>query len=137
MKIYCASKTSHAKMWRRLRAEGIPIISTWIDEAEAGQTADLGELWARIHREVVTADRLVIYAEALDFPLKGALIEAGMAMAAGIPVAVVIASDVRIELPSHRPIGSWVRHPGVTVLPTLSDAFHAEIQSRAPMSAFQ
>jgi hypothetical protein len=124
MKIYCASKTSHAPMWQRLRSEGIPLISTWIDEAGAGQTDDLGELWGRIHREVVTADRVVLYAEMLDFPLKGALIEAGMALAAGVPVGLVLASDVRLEVPSCRPIGSWINHPGVTRCETLGDAFN-------------
>jgi len=137
MKIYCASKTSHAPMWQRLRSEGIPLISTWIDEAGAGQTADLGELWVRIQREVITADRLVVYAEMPDFPLKGALIEVGMALTAGVPVALVLASDVSLEQPSCRPIGSWIRHPGVTRCETLGQAFRGPIRDGVPMSAFQ
>lgn len=35
--IYTASKTRHADKWRHLRDEiGLPINSTWIDEAGAG-----------------------------------------------------------------------------------------------------
>jgi hypothetical protein len=45
--IYIASKTVHAARWRDLRAQGLPIISTWIDEAEIGATGDWPDLWHR------------------------------------------------------------------------------------------
>lgn len=123
--IYVASRATErmADMWNGYRANGVPIISTWIDEVEEAATADLGELWARIHREVVSAERFVLYATAACFPLKGALVEAGMAIAAGVPVFVVLAPDVVLEQPSWRPLGSWARHPSVRILPTLVDAF--------------
>lgn len=79
-----------------------------------GATADLSKLWARIVREVTTADRLVLYVEPDDFPLKGALLEVGFALAAGKPVYVV-APGCNFAAPSYRPIGSWIRHPLVTV----------------------
>ena len=55
--------------------------SSWIDEAGAGETEDIADLWARVLREVEACDRLVLYVEADDFPLKGALIEVGAALA--------------------------------------------------------
>ncbi len=123
--VYVASRTHHAELWRRCRDhDGYNIISTWIDEAGQGQTADLGELWQRIHHEVCSAERLVFFVEAGDFPLKGALIEIGMALATGVPVFMVADPDIPLEIPSMRPIGSWMLHPGVRQVGTLYDAFN-------------
>ena len=110
MRVYVASRVRHAPWWRYYRDEcGWDIISTWIDEAGEGQTADMSELWARITDEVRRCDGLLLFAEAADFPLKGALVEAGMAIALGKPVAVVIPDGFDGE--SFQPIGSWIRHP--------------------------
>lgn len=122
--IYVASRASvpeRAAMWRRLRDEGAPIVSTWIDEAGEGETADLSELWERVAREVRSAAALVLYAERDDFPLKGAYIEVGMALALGRPVYVVL-PGVELESRSCRPTGSWVRHPTVTICATVEEA---------------
>ena len=53
--IYIASRASipeRSAMWRQFRDSGIDITSSWIDEAGAGETADFGELWARIMNEI-------------------------------------------------------------------------------------
>lgn len=121
--IYVASRTKHAAMWKQCRAEGVPIISTWIDEAGEGETANFGDLWLRIQKEVVGAERLVFFAENGDFPLKGALIEVGMALAAGVPVYLVLDPETELEERSLRPLGSWARHPHVCWKTTLGDAF--------------
>lgn len=112
--IYVASRVHHAPMWRDLR-QSWPINSTWIDEAGEGETADLGELWARIEAEICQADAVVMYVCQKDFPLKGALIEAGMALAIGKPV-IVVADGVELEPRSMRPLGSWVHHPLVRLV---------------------
>lgn len=125
MSIYVASRTYHAGIWRDARDKGIPIISTWIDEAGEGETADLSELWARIQREVTSAERLVMLIEDGDFPFKGALIEVGMALAAGKPVYLVIDPDIELDGRTLRPLGSWAKHPNVHWMPTLYDAFNA------------
>jgi hypothetical protein len=114
-RIYAASRASlpmRPAMWKQLRSEGFNIVSSWIDEAEPGATADLGELWQRIHLEVARADGLVLYAEAEDFPLKGAFIEVGIALGLGRPIHVVCA-DFEPQAPSYRPVGSWIMHPNV------------------------
>lgn len=132
--IYVASRASvpeRAEMWRRLRSEGWPIVSSWIDEDGPGQTDDLGELWSRIASEVTGASGLVLYAEPDDFPLKGALVEVGMALAAGVPV-VVVAPSVEIEPRSCRPIGSWMRHPLVRLAGSAVDAFRSLGHAAAP-----
>ena len=111
--IYVASRVRHAEMWRRLRSQ-YQINSTWIDEAGEGESSDLGELWQRIHVEVLRSSALVLHVEQEDFPLKGALIEVGMAMAVGKPI-FVSAWHVELEERSLRPLGSWVHHPRVVL----------------------
>ncbi|WFS01564.1 hypothetical protein [Rhizobium tumorigenes] len=118
--IYIASKTKHAERWRALRAAGLPIISTWIDEAGQGESGDLNDLWRRCILEASTASALVIYREPEDV-LKGGWIELGAALASGVPIYAVgieeftIASDKRI------------RH-----FAELDDAFAATFDSAAP-----
>lgn len=99
--IYIASKVYHAEKWRLLRAAGLPIASTWIDEAGAGESADLDDLWQRCIREASTAQVLIVYREPGD-TLKGAWIEVGAALASGVPVYAAgirdftVANDRRI-----------------------------------------
>lgn len=99
--IYIASKTRHAARWKMFRDGGQPIISTWIDEAGEGQSADLNDLWQRCIREASMAAVLIAYREAGDI-LKGAWVEIGAALASGVQVLAVgiehftIAHDRRI-----------------------------------------
>ena len=114
--VYGASRASipaRGAMWRALRDQGAHLVSSWIDEDGEGQTDSLEELWVRIESEVEQADRLVLYVEPEDFPLKGAYIEVGMALSRGIPVYVV-APRVNLEQRSLRPLGSWAAHPLVS-----------------------
>jgi len=111
--IYVASRVKHAAMWRILR-EKYAIISTWIDEAGEGETDDLSELWGRITAEVANCDALVLHVAPGDCPLKGALVEVGMAIALGKPV-FVSAFGVELEERSLRPIGSWLHHKSVVL----------------------
>lgn len=113
MKYYVASRASvpeRGTMWRQLRAEGVDITSSWIDEDSEGQTADLTELWDRIESEIRKSDHLVLYAEDGDFPLKGAFIEVGMALGMGLPITVCL-PNMNLDAWSFRPIGSWINHP--------------------------
>lgn len=112
-RIYIASRASvpeRSARWRAFRDSGIRIVSSWIDESGAGETDSYADLWMRIAFEIASADRLVLYAETDDFPLKGALIEAGMALGMAKPVTVCL-PDVEVAERSCRPIGSWINHP--------------------------
>lgn len=89
MKIYIASKTKHADKWIALRAAGINIISTWIDEAGAGQSPDMVDLRDRCIKESLECDAMVVYSEEGDY-LKGAFIEMGVALSQpGKPIVLV------------------------------------------------
>lgn len=87
--IYIASKTAHAHRWRLLRDKiGEPIISTWIDEAGAGESSDLDDLWRRCVAEASSCDVLIVYREPGEV-LKGAWVEVGAALAHGKPVYAI------------------------------------------------
>jgi hypothetical protein len=114
--IYVASRASipeRSAMWRKLRDTGVPITSSWIDEAGEGETASFGELWPRIVGEIARSTAILFYAEPSDLPLKGAFVEAGIAIGMGIPVYAVLPGIGR-GVYSFRPIGSWLAHPLVT-----------------------
>lgn len=122
--IYVASRASvpeRGAMWRALRADGVPISATWIDEDGEGATGDFGELWDRIRREVTGSVALILYAEPGDFPLKGAYVEVGMALAVGLPIYAIL-PGVALEQRSMRPVGSWLLHPLVEVMESVEAA---------------
>lgn len=87
-RIYTASKTKHAHLWTELRAQGYNVISTWIDEAGAGQTKDMSDLCRRCIEECMSCDAMLVYSEEGDY-LKGAFIEMGVALAANKPIVLV------------------------------------------------
>lgn len=112
MRTYVASRASipaRSEMWRAFRSRGCRITSTWIDEVGENEVDDFVELWDRICGEIVASDRLVLYAEPDDFPLKGALIETGIAIGLRKPIIVCL-PGVNLSGRTFRPIGSWIRH---------------------------
>ncbi len=108
--IYIASKAKHGTRWQALRASGVPIVSTWIDESGEGQTSDWGDLWARSVREASTASAFVMYVEPGETH-RGSLVEIGAAILAGVPVFWVGPA-----------VGSVRRARGVTICVTIEDA---------------
>ncbi|MDK9702535.1 MAG: hypothetical protein OEL20_05300 [Sulfuritalea sp.] len=117
--IYFASKVIHAPRWRALRAGGVPTISTWIDEAGEGQTADYAELAERSLREIARATAVVLYCEPGEL-LKGALLEAGAALMHGTPVLCVGECDSLSRVFRKHPF--WREYP--TVDTALAAALH-------------
>src|SRR5262245_28749645 len=87
MKIYTASKTKHAEKWRRLR-QFHTITASWMDEVDKKRAADFAGLATRCVTEIADADFLLLYCEPGEH-LKGALIEAGIALALQKPIRCV------------------------------------------------
>lgn len=114
LRLYGASKTEHAHLWRdvrdELREDGVDIVSTWIDEAGEGESASLVDLWVRCIEETRSAHLLVAYHREGDV-WKGAFVEVGAALANGIPVYVM-----------GRPPGSWTNHPLVMFVSSVDEA---------------
>ena len=98
--IYVASKTKYAAMWRELRYQGMPIISTWIDEAGKGETQSWADLWQRCVSESARATGFIIYGREGEV-MKGALVEVGTALGAGVPVAIVGKCDGMKNASAH------------------------------------
>lgn len=98
--IYIASKTIHAPRWRELRACGVPVISTWIDEANKNQTRNMADLWQRCVREAMTCETLIAFRTAEEV-LKGALIEIGAALANDKQVILVGFDAVNFSFKHH------------------------------------
>lgn len=113
--IYIASRTRHAEKWRELRASGVEIISTWIDEAGVGETADYADLWKRCILEATEARALILYREDNE-PLKGALVEVGAALGSAQWVQVY---TVGCDDPKEY---SFLNHPFVTPCRSLEAA---------------
>lgn len=126
---YIASRASlpeRSAAWRHLRdVDGYLIVSSWIDVVthplNEDDTKPLHTIWENITQEVTTAERVIVYAEPDDFPLKGTLVEVGMALAVGTPIYLVL-PGVDIEADTFRPIGSWINHPLVKVVTSMSEA---------------
>jgi hypothetical protein len=111
--IYIASKVKHAARWRHMRTTGWPIISTWIDEAGVGETLSYPDLWDRCIGEASHAAVCLLYI-AEGETMKGGLIEAGAALASGVPVIVC-----------GEPPGTFRHHRLVSVLATWAQTLDA------------
>lgn len=122
MTIYTASKTTHAHKWRELRSAGWPVIATWIDESGPGETADFSDLWTRCVSEAASAMAVLLYREPGEV-LKGAFVEAGAALASGVPVHAIGCGEF-----------SFVNHPLVTQHATIDAALTA-IRKATPSDA--
>ena len=108
--VYIASKIAYAAKFSELRTEwmnhGLFINSRWLDQAQYEDEStpnDFKLFWQVDHQDVMECDVLVLYGEKTD-KLRGALIEAGIALAFGKNVIVVGDS------PDY---GTWQYHPMV------------------------
>ena len=77
---YVASKVIHADKWIKLREEGWPINSSWIDFGSANTITDWSTHWDKCISEASSADFCLAYCEEGEV-LKGALCEIGAALA--------------------------------------------------------
>lgn len=120
MSLYIASKSKHGPRWRALRASGVAINSTWIDESGEGETSDWEGLWRRCIAEATGATAVILYCEPGEI-LKGAYVEVGAALAFDVPVFVV-----------GEPAGSFWRHRLVTRCETMEIALRLASVPYAP-----
>ncbi len=109
------------RIWRRLRSEWpqIEFSSRWLDmfndsEPLKASEKDFRRFWLIDKADVERSDYLMIWGEG-DEHLRGALIEAGIAIAKGIPV---------LTIGKHEDYGTWRHHPLVSNYSTPQDAFN-------------
>jgi nucleoside 2-deoxyribosyltransferase len=123
LKVYTASKLREGPRWRKLAEEwsDIDFVARWpfihvTSDGEAGWPGDCAahgaEFWRQDHEDVARCDVVLVYSEANDI-LKGALVEAGMALAMG-KVVIVVGDN-----PGY---GTWQFHQQVRRVATLEAA---------------
>ncbi len=108
MKVYTASKLSKIGLWRSLArqwGEDYHFHARWYAQVDNGtkETPENARVfWVEDAEDVAASDVVLVYGVG-DEHLQGTLVEAGMAIALGIPVIVI--GDYNY--------GNWVYHPGV------------------------
>ncbi len=117
IRVYTASKLTSAPMWRDLSKKWPHVIfhARWLKHNEIG-TPDLkeyaGRFWLEDEQDVKCSDAVLVYAKEGEH-LRGALVEAGMAIAYTIPVIVV---------GEHPDYGTWQHHPCVERVKHIEEA---------------
>lgn len=117
IKVYGASKLCHVEVWKQLSKSWTEIEFTarWPFK-HVGTVPDepcfARVFWEHDLEDVVAADGVVVYAKPED-DLRGALVEAGMALALGKFVIVV---------GENKNYGTWQYHPLVHRVADLTDA---------------
>lgn len=115
-RVYFASKLHHGAAWRGLKDPRVHAFARWLAHTEAGtpDTPDNArKFWIEDLADVKAADAVIVYGATGDH-LRGALVEAGIAIAYSIPVYVI---------GNHPDYGTWQYHPGVVRAETLEIAF--------------
>ena len=114
IKVYTASKLSEAGRWRDLREAWpeVEFVARWPFK-HVGTVPDdpvyAKVFWQHDLEDVTAADVVLVYAEP-EHKLKGALVEAGMAIAQG--KCVIVVGD-------HPDYSTWRYHPLVYIAPDL------------------
>lgn len=117
IRVYGASKLKDSKVWLTMRddyADDVELVSRWPTEF-AGKVPDTPEFarkfWTIDEEDVRNCEVLFIFPPTNPHaPLRGALVEAGMAIALGKPVFVIG------KCPDY---GTWQYHPLVLRVDTL------------------
>lgn len=117
LKVYIASKMQHAPAWRELYSAypDVHIVSRWpFLEPFIEPTENNGvKFWQTDFEDIAASDVLVVYAEP-DEHLRGALVEAGIAL--GLGKWVVLIGE-------HYDYGTWQFHSRVVKANSISHAF--------------
>jgi len=122
-KVYTASKINYQKLWLSLREDPdwdfVDWTASWVEsvylqaEIDSGLVTDemFREAWTQNVYDIRKSDFLLIYSRAGE-ALKGALVEAGVALGNGIDV-------IAVGLPTEH---NWCYYPSVRVIPSLREA---------------
>ena len=122
-RVYIASCVGHAELWRKVHeTPDIHFVSRWpFLEPFVDPTAlNSRKIWLDDMADVRACHALIVYAVE-GVHLRGALVEAGAALALGRMVIVV---------GEHPDYGFWQHHPNVTHVATFENALDA-VRGRA------
>lgn len=116
IKIYGASKLDEAQTWRDLKNASIHLVSRWPNTFKEDNDTSPGECrkgWIENEEDIRAADILIVLPPRNGGNLRGALVEAGMAIGLGKKVIIVG------QCPDY---GTWRWHPTVYNYSTLEAA---------------
>lgn len=116
-RIYFASKLEEASRWRALCETCKDIIAhaRWLKHNKIGTPNGpeyAAKFWLEDEADIGTADAIIVFATDGQH-LRGALVEAGMAIAMKKPVYVI---------GDHPDYGTWRYHPGVVRVKSIDEA---------------
>jgi hypothetical protein len=97
--VFVISDRHHAEMWKTIRSNGFPIVSSWIDETDP--IPSLEQTWARDIEEVVNAAVVIVIADSPGLGGPGYTL-LGAAIATGAEV-LVVDSAVKVGLSNLHP----------------------------------
>lgn len=115
-RLYIASKMHHAEQWRELyKRADIHLVSRWpfLEPFIDPEAANAQFFWQDDMADVRACNVLIVYALEGEH-LRGALVEAGAAIALGKLVIVVGGP--------HPDYGTWMHHPHVRAAETIDQA---------------
>lgn len=119
IKVYTASKLSEASRWRTMEKEWPEIewVARWPFK-HVGTVPDSSVyakvFWEQDLEDIKRADVILVYAET-HHKLRGALVEAGMAIALG--KRVIVCGE-------HDDYSTWQHHPQVNIVKDLTEALN-------------
>lgn len=112
---YTASKMGHRQKWLALRRDTrVEWTAHWPDIDVEDTPDNSAWFWRIDHNNIAISDFVLVYAKESD-ALRGALVEAGIALGMGKTVIVV---------GEHHCYGTWQYHPTVIRTPTLDSAIN-------------
>ena len=114
-RVYVASKMKHAARWRELYASPrVHLVNRWpfLEPFVDADEVNARFFWQDDIADIRACNALIVYAEAGEH-LRGALVEAGAAIALG--KLVVVVGD-------HPDYGTWQHHPYVMNASTIEEA---------------
>lgn len=133
---YVAAKAYRPEITKELKAlrdEGFAITSTWIDLPEDQPLPPhmQGMIWEAAKYQIMTSHQLVAWIRPQDLPLKGVLVEIGIAIGMG-KIVRLVAPDVEFDSRTGRPLGSWIMSNHVTLHHSLKEALGMPTIPRLP-----
>lgn len=113
MRIYVASKMTHADKWRELYNR-VHIVSRWpfLEPFIRPTYANARKFWQDDMQDIESADAVLVYAEEGEH-LRGALVEVGAGLALGKRILLV---------GDHVDYGTWKNHPQCFMFETIEAA---------------
>ncbi len=118
LRIYPCSLTADQEYLVALAAKepSFHFHARWLKHIAIGTTEspkNSNLFWQENHQDIAAADLVMVFGLDKDKPLRGALVEAGMALAMNKPVVVV---------GDHLSFGSWQYHPLVARAKSIQEA---------------